>query len=84
MALKTISPGCGVRASLVLFLHPFSLSKTLFSLLKHYLDFYIINTALKISQFLYCFTTISHGHENYFNKLWGIGMSDSILKGIIL
>ena len=39
----------------------------LFSLLKHYLDLYITDTALKVSQSLYCFTTsISHGVENHF------------------
>ena len=33
----------------------------LFSLLKHYLDLYVTDTALKLSQSLYCFSTsISH------------------------
>ena len=46
----------------------------LFSLLKHYLD-----TALKVSQSVFCFTTsISHSVENYFPKLWGTGISDAI------
>ena len=46
----------------------------LFSLLKHYLD-----TALKVSQSVYCFTTsISYGVENYFPRLWGTGISDAI------
>ena len=50
----------------------------LFSLLKHYLD---TDTALKVSQSVYCFTTsISHGVENYFPRLWGTGISDAILK----
>ena len=41
----------------------------LFSLLKQYLD---TDTALKVSQSVYCFTTsISHGVENYFPRLWG-------------
>ena len=32
--------------------------------------------ALKVSQSLYCFTTsISHGVENYFHRLWGTGIS---------
>ena len=35
----------------------------LFSLLKHYLDLYITDNALKVSASLYCFTTISHGVE---------------------
>ena len=49
----------------------------LFSLLKHYLD---TDTALKVSQSVYCFTTsISHGVENYFPRLWGTGISDAIL-----
>ena len=48
----------------------------LFSLLKHYLD---TDTALKVSQSVYCFTTsISHGVENYFSRLWGMGISDAI------
>ena len=48
----------------------------LFSLLKHYLD---TDTALKVSQSVYCFTTsISHGVENYFSRLWGTGISDAI------
>ena len=50
----------------------------LFSLLKHYLD---TDTALKVSQSVYCFTTyISHGVENYFPRLWGTGISDAILS----
>ena len=49
----------------------------LFSLLKYYLD---TDTALKVSQSVYCFTiSISHGVENYFPRLWGMGISDSIL-----
>ena len=45
----------------------------LFSLLKHYLD---TDTALKVSQSVYCFTTsISDGVENYFPRLWGTGIS---------
>ena len=48
----------------------------LFSLLKHYLD---TDTALKVSQSVYCFTTfISYGVENYFPRLWGTGISDAI------
>ena len=36
----------------------------LFSLLKHYLELYITDNALKVSASLYCFTTsISHGVE---------------------
>ena len=52
----------------------------LFSLLKHYLD---TDTALKVSQSVYCFTTsISHGVENYFPRLWGTGSSDAIFLRI--
>ena len=52
----------------------------LFSLLKHYLDLYISDTALKVFRSLYCFTTsICHGVENYFPRLWGTGTSDVIL-----
>ena len=51
----------------------------LFSLLKHHLDLNITDTALKVSRSLYCFTTsISHGVENYFPRLWGMGISDAI------
>ena len=47
-----------------------------FSLLKHYLD---TDTAQKVSQSVYCFTTsIPHGVENYFPRLWGTGISDAI------
>ena len=59
--------------------------RLLFSLLKHYLDLYITDTALKVSQFLYCYTTsISHGVEKYFPRLWGTGISDAILTLFIL
>ena len=52
----------------------------LFSLLKHHLDLYITDTALEISRSLYSFTTsISHGVENYFPRLWVMGISDDIL-----
>ena len=54
----------------------------LFSLLiiKHYLDLYITDTALKVSRSLYCFTTpISHAVENYLPRLWGKGISDAII-----
>ena len=50
----------------------------LFFLLKHYLD---ADTDLKVSQSVYCFTTsISHGVENYFPRLWGTGISDAIVN----
>ena len=46
----------------------------LFSL--HYLD---TDTAVKISQSVYYFnTSISRGVENYFPRLWGTGISDTI------
>ena len=48
----------------------------LISLLKHYLD---TDTVLKVFQSVYCFTTsISHGVDNYFPRLWGTGISDAI------
>ena len=48
----------------------------LFSLLKHYL---YTDTALKVYQSVYCFTTsISHGVEIYFPRLWGMGIPDAI------
>ena len=54
----------------------------LFSLLKHYLD---TATALKVSQSVYCFTTsVSHGVENYFPRLWGMGISDAIFYWLFL
>ena len=37
------------------------------------------DTALKVSQSLYCFSTfICHIVENYFPRLWGTGISDAI------
>ena len=55
----------------------------IFSLLKYYLELYITNTALKVSRSLYFFTTsISHGLENYFPRLWGTGISDAIFFNI--
>ena len=51
----------------------------LFSLLKHYLELYITDTALKVSRSLYCFTTsIFHDVESYFPRLWGTGISGAI------
>ena len=45
----------------------------LFPLLKHYLDLYITDTALKVSLSSYCFTvTVSHGVEKYLPWLWGM------------
>ena len=53
----------------------------LFSLLIHYLD---TDTAVKVSQSVYYFTTsISHGVENYFPRLWGTGISDAIFRFIV-
>ena len=60
-------------------LHTFCFSYMLFSLLKHNLDLNITDTALKVSRSLYCLTTsISHGVENYFPRLWDTGISDAI------
>ena len=51
----------------------------LFSQLKHYLDLYISDTALKVFRSLYCFTTsICHCVENYFPRLWGTGLTNAI------
>ena len=51
----------------------------LFSLLKHYLEVYVTDTALKVSRSLHCFITpVSHGVENYSPMLWGTGISDTI------
>ena len=55
----------------------------LLSLLKHYLELCITNTALNVSQSLSCFTTcISHGVENYFLRLWGRGISDALFTNV--
>ena len=55
----------------------------LFSLLKHYLDLYISDSVLKVFWSLYCFTTsICHGVEKYFPRLWGMGISDATLLSI--
>ena len=52
----------------------------LFSLLKHYLD---TDTALNVSQSVFCFTTsICHGVENYFPRLWGMGISDATFDNL--
>ena len=41
---------------------------------------YVTDAALKVSQCLYCFiTSISHGVEKCFPKLWGTGISDGII-----
>ena len=56
----------------------------LFSLLKHYLELYITDTVLNISRSLYYFTTsVSHGVENYFPRLWGTGFSDAIFISLL-
>ena len=66
---------------LVLIVHLCIFSWTLFSLLKLYLDLYITDTALKVSRYLYWFTTsLSHGVENYFPRLWGEGICDAIFN----
>ena len=53
----------------------------LFSLLKHYLELYITDTALKVSRSLYSFTSsIFLGVENFFPMLWGTGISDGIFN----
>ena len=51
----------------------------LFSLLEHYFELYITDKALKVSRSLYYFTTsVSHGAENFFPRLWGTGISDAL------
>ena len=45
---------------------------------------FITDTALKVSRSLYCFTTsISHGVEKDFPRLWDTGISDSIFYNIL-
>ena len=40
-----------------------------------------MDTALKVSRSLYCFnTSIFHGVENYFPRLWDMGISDAIFS----
>ena len=57
----------------------------LFFLRKHHLYLFVADTALKVSRSLYCFTTsISHGVENYFPRLWGMGISDAIFNALKL
>ena len=42
---------------------------------------FCFDTALKVSRSVYCFTTsVSHGVENYFLRLWGAGISDAIFR----
>ena len=49
-----------------------------------YLELYMTDTALKVSRSLYGFTTsISHGIENYFPRLWGRDISDAIFSLLI-
>ena len=61
-----------------------SLINKLYGFIIFSLDLYINDTALKISQSLYCFTTsISRGDENYFPRLWDTGISDAIFLGCI-
>ena len=37
------------------------------------------DTALKVSQSLYCFSTFTfHDVENYFRRLWGTDINDAI------
>ena len=54
--------------------------------LRHYFLYLNIiwTLTLKVSQSVYCFTTsISHGVENYFPRLWGTGISDAIFINLI-
>ena len=66
-------------------LHTFSFPYMLFPILKHYLELYITDTALKVSRPLYCFTAfVSHGVENYFPRLWDMGISDAFFIALAL
>ena len=57
----------------------------LYFLLYTLFGIYISDTALKVSQSLYCFTTsICHGFENYFPRLWGTGISDAIFCNVVI
>ena len=70
---------------LILHLYKHLLSLGYYSLLKHYLELYITDTALKVSRSLYFFTTsVSHGVENYFPRLWGTGNSIFFVLSVYL
>ena len=74
---------CGTVAPLfnTLSLYTFSFSYMLVSLLKHYFELYITDTALEVSRSLYCFTTsISDCVKNYFPRLWATGISGIFMQ----
>ena len=58
-------------------IHIFSVSFMLFSLLKHYLDLYIVDTVSSESLIFFCFTSL---YISLSQKLilWGMGISDAI------
>ena len=65
---------------LVLYLYIHFLSLTHYSLYLN-ITWTSSSTALKVSRSLYSFTTsIFHGVENYFPRLWGMGISGAIFK----
>ena len=57
----------------------------LFFLLKDNLSLDINNTALKLFRSSYCFTaSVCHGFENYFPRLWDMGISDAICNCVVM
>ena len=67
---------------ILFFTYIFFLLDIIFSI-KHYLDLYITDTALKVSRSLNCFTTFSQGVEKYFPRLWGMAISDGIFFALL-
>ena len=66
---------------LIIYLYIHFLSLRRYFHYKHYSDLYITDIALKVFQSLYSFTTsISHGVENHFPRLWGTSIPSAISK----
>ena len=47
------------------------------------MDLHVSDTALKVARTVYGITTsVSHGVENYFPRLWGTGISNVIFTNL--
>ena len=56
-----------------------------FSVLKHYLDLYITDTVCSERLLIFfCLGSVSHGVRSCFPGLWGLGISDAILRDLQL
>ena len=67
---------------LILYVYIHFLSLTSYSIYLN-MDLHVSDTALKVSRTLYCITTsVSHGVENYFPRLWGTGISNAIFTNL--